>query len=132
MSVRYSYNQGRKIGVSVRRVPGETVCKPSTLTPIKYIVSESLLNVDFIFRFRLDHIDHNKKLQHFDCNYDVVKHKVKFGTRLLKHLNVYVEYISPVRFFPKFGKEDLLYNAETFSSCSFIPCETFDMSTMCP
>ncbi len=36
------------------------------------------------------------------------------------------------KIFPKFWKEKLLYNGETFSRCLFILCRNFDMSTMCP
>ncbi len=36
----------------------------------------------------------------------------------------------PHKVFSNFWKNDLLYNAETFGSCSFILCGNFDMSTM--
>ena len=45
----------------------EKRCKPSMLTPIKYIPSESFLNIDSSFGFCLHHIDHNKQHQHFVC-----------------------------------------------------------------
>ena len=34
--------------------------------------------------------------------------------------------------FLKFWKDDLFLGAETFSGCSFILCESFDMSIVCP
>ncbi len=60
----------RKIGVFV---PSQIVCKPSMVTPIKFIFSESLLNKDCNFGFCFDKIDHNKQRQHFVCNYDVAQ-----------------------------------------------------------
>ena len=57
-----SRSHGNKIGVCVST---ETVCKLSMLTTIKYIFSESLLNIESIFGFCFNHIDHNKQPQHF-------------------------------------------------------------------
>ena len=57
-----------KIGVCV---PTEIACKPSMLTPIKYIFSESLFNIDSTFGFCFDHIHHNRQRQHIFCNNDV-------------------------------------------------------------
>ena len=53
---------GSKIGVCL---PTEIVRKPSLLTPIKYIFSKSLLNLDSIFGF----FDHNKQGQHIFCDH---------------------------------------------------------------
>ena len=52
-------------------VPTEIVCKPSTLTPIKYIFYESFLNIDSIFGFRFDHYKYNKRHQQNFCDGDV-------------------------------------------------------------
>ncbi len=85
---------GRKIGVFV---PSEIVCKPSMVTPIKYIFSGSLLKKkkknNCKFRFSFDHIDHNKQRKvawHHNCkqNADVACYGL-YDVNKIKNYNLY-------------------------------------------
>ena len=58
------------------------------LTPIKYISSESLMNMDCIFEFCLSHIDHNKNCQRFVRDSNVVQHLVNFNVEFDLHILV--------------------------------------------
>ena len=64
------------------------MCNLSILTPVKYISSESLLNIDSSFGFCFDHIDRNKQHQHFVC--DFAHYQVYLKTRLHELLNFFM------------------------------------------
>ena len=76
----------------VSSFPTQIVCKPSMLTPIKYIFSEHLLDIDCIFGFCFNHIDHNKQRQQIVCDHDVGQLLVYLQTCLHQQLNFYVEF----------------------------------------
>ena len=59
---------GSKIGVCVLN---EIVCKLSILNPIKYIFSESILNINSIFGFCFDDNDRNNQRQQILCDHSV-------------------------------------------------------------
>ena len=62
------------------------------LTPMKYIFSESLLNINSIFGFCFDHIVHNKQRQQIVDDHDVGQFWIYLQTRLHEHQTFYVEF----------------------------------------